>query len=363
MKNMKTNLFRNGPPKVTVVLPRKYFFTITLFLSGFLIYGLLIISKGLYADTIELLSGEMVHGRIIGEEKQTLKLLPENKDDKSKETKTFYLFRIKKIIKGNTYQDYMAKKEKCQTADDFYSLGESCKNNKLPEEALLMWAEAIKIDPNHEKSRKALGHRKENDRWLTQEEIKEAEGYVKFQNRWVKKDGLEKARQEEAKKKYQSAYPINIKIGVVTDVTEAWFETYRDRIKEYTKYLWIASEGLLYLNNVEISDCSSGEFTVLIPHPSDDDKSKSQAYRSCAGGVEMSAQCGAHIFVRQCGFVKLHITAHDGCILEKASGSVTKFCDECLTKIITLSPNVKHHPDFPEEPPEVKIKITNNKQK
>jgi hypothetical protein len=329
---------------------------------GVIIAGV-IFSSVISADTIEMFSGSILHGKITNEQKQFIKFLPEGKD-KPIDTETIYTFRIKRTIKGNAYKEYLEAKDKCKTADDFYKLGDKCKSQKLADEANLMWGEAVKLDPEHEKSRKALGHKKESDKWLTPDETKESEGYVKFKDQWVKKDQLEKVKADDLKKQYASAHPINLKIGIIVDVDEAWLEGYKERIKGFAKFLWTASDGMLYLNNIDVSDMTGGgDFVVVTIDQKYLPGKDSEAYLSCSGQVEMSGLCSAAVFVRQCGFLKINHQRHDGCLLAKDAGSYAKFCDACLSKVMAFSANVKYRPDFPAEPPEVNIKCTNNSPK
>lgn len=313
------------------------------------------------ADTIEFFSGEILHGKITAEQKQTVKILPEGKDVKPTDAKTFYTFRIKRIIKGNIYKDYLAKKEKCQTADDFYKLGEYCRNNKLPDEAKQMYEQTIKLDTDHEKARKALGHKKQDDKWVTPDEIKEAEGYVKFKDTWVKKDDLEKAEKEEVKKQSESAYPIDLKIGVVPDADDTWLEKFSEQVKQYNQYFWVISEGLLYLNNVEITDkCSSGNYVVSNLNERKVVLNGRLVYGITRGSTsEIAGLCDRYTFAHEYGHARFNFQHHDNRIM-KQGGGPKRFCDDCLVKFLSLSSKVKYRPDFPKNPPEVKIKCNNN---
>jgi len=325
-----------------------------------LIFSLVV---SVFADTIELYSGEIINGTIAGYDVLSTKFIPESvavPEHKPVKPRSIYNFRIKRTIPGNTYNDYLTAKEACKTADDFYKLAEFCRKNQLIDEANKMYETTLALDPMHIRAHLALGHKKQGEEWLTVEQIKQAEGYVKFKDIWVKESELEQARQVDYRKQVESALPLNLKLAVIPDADDEWFKVYSQQLKEYARQLWTVTEGLAYLATVEITD-NATDSDIIIQNLDQYDISNAKD----AGSFDI-AQIGGKAsprdFVRQCVFAKLKFTSHENCILAKGF-STDKFCDMCLARIIASAPNIKWRQDWLPDPPEVKITIVNKQKK
>lgn len=319
-----------------------------------------LLAGAVFGDTLELYSGEIITGAVARNDTISVKITPA---DKKSESRIIYNFRIKRTIPGNIHTDYLAKKDKCATAEDFFKLAEYCKKNKLSDEAVKMWQETINLNPNHEKARQALGHKNNGDKWLTLEEVKQAEGLVEFKGKWIKETDLEKARAEDLKKQYQCAYPLKLRVSIQPDADAAWFEQYSVRLKEYARHLWTKTEGLTYLAEVELADLNfGGDITVVNLDQQYMGETKNEGLRGCDGVSVVAGQCSSHTFSRHVVLSKFAFSNHDNCMLVKGFGP-DSFCDMCLARIIAKAPDVKWRADWPAEPPEIKITIINNGKK
>ena len=72
-----------------------------------------------------------------------------------------------------------------------YELGLWARAAGIEVEALILFKQAITIDPDHEFARRALGYIRYQGRWMTDSEVKKAMGLIEFENQWVTPAGKE----------------------------------------------------------------------------------------------------------------------------------------------------------------------------
>jgi hypothetical protein len=70
-------------------------------------------------------------------------------------------------------------------AEALYQLGLWAKSNNLPAEALILFQEAINVNPDHEFARRALGFQFYAGKWRTPTEVKIAMGLIEFEGDWM----------------------------------------------------------------------------------------------------------------------------------------------------------------------------------
>jgi hypothetical protein len=68
------------------------------------------------------------------------------------------------------------------------ALAESAAEESLRAELGPLWERLIAVDPDNETARRALGHRRHEGRWLTEEEFEFAQGHVSFRGGWVSRE-------------------------------------------------------------------------------------------------------------------------------------------------------------------------------
>jgi tetratricopeptide (TPR) repeat protein len=101
-----------------------------------------------------------------------------------------------------------------KNAEALYQLGLWAKANGLAADALVLFQEAISLNPNHEFARRALGYQSFQGKWMTSNEVKTAMGLIEFEGDWMTPQAkeavlvartLEKERKllEEARKKLE----------------------------------------------------------------------------------------------------------------------------------------------------------------
>ncbi|MFH1023399.1 MAG: hypothetical protein V1809_08405 [Planctomycetota bacterium] len=104
------------------------------------------------------------------------------------------------------YQTRLAKVANGGTADGWFALGEWCAEKLLKKEAEAAWRKTLTFAPDHEGARRALGYRRHQGTWMTEEEVRMAEGYVKFRGQWVKPEERDRilADESDMKKKLET---------------------------------------------------------------------------------------------------------------------------------------------------------------
>lgn len=205
---------------------------------------LLALALPLHADTILLKNKSRVEGRITSEKDGTVVI-----ETYDLGPVTIRKDEILQIRRGASRLDKYDKKagEIEETADGHYELGNWCKRTGLPYRARLEWQVAIEKDPDHQKARKALGHVKVGDKWLTEEEYQTSRGYVKYQGKWIKKSAWEKIR-------LKNAVEIKLTVAVKPDADKKWLEYMKGKIETAAEKWWECTEGQMYISQAHIVD-------------------------------------------------------------------------------------------------------------
>lgn len=161
------------------------------------------------ADTFRLSSGDEIEGRLL------------NTDERPRKT-----YRIRLTTGGDVTLDAedvarvippspnkqryldLLKQMPSDTAKMHWIMAEQCEKLRLTKERKLHLERVIKLDPNHEEARKALGYKKTSDgKWATLEQIKAAEGKVRWKGQWLTQAEIERreaaGKRKEAKLEWQ----------------------------------------------------------------------------------------------------------------------------------------------------------------
>jgi hypothetical protein len=76
------------------------------------------------------------------------------------------------------------------TVKDWVELARWCEANDLNSQAREAYTEAVRLDPDHEAARRALGFVWWQDRWVTEDEYHAALGEVRFRDRWMPREEM-----------------------------------------------------------------------------------------------------------------------------------------------------------------------------
>ena len=71
------------------------------------------------------------------------------------------------------------------SAPALYALGLWARSHGLAADALVLFQEAITVDPDHEFARRALGYRRYKGDWLTETEVNRSMGLIEFEGDWM----------------------------------------------------------------------------------------------------------------------------------------------------------------------------------
>jgi len=118
---------------------------------------------------------------------------------------TFDIDQVSKVIFTPTIQEQYEKKKRLLKADDlegYFKLGLWCRGKGLKKEAEEAFRRVLKLDPDHEGARKALGYVRDGEEWVTVEEYHRRRGEVLFEGRWIAASERERIlARREAKKR------------------------------------------------------------------------------------------------------------------------------------------------------------------
>jgi len=120
------------------------------------------------ADTLHLKNGRRFEGRVVRETAKTVDF-----EIRGIGKQTFNRKDIEKIEKGSSIFDEYDRKKAAIPADDpaaLFELGKWCLENGLRKEARRTFRAVIKVSPDHEDARAALGYMRAEGRWLTRKD-------------------------------------------------------------------------------------------------------------------------------------------------------------------------------------------------
>lgn len=146
-------------------------------------------------DEVELTDGTLIEGKV-QETGDTVRVT------RSGGTVTFPRFLVKRIEYKKTPQDIYLEKAAALKDDDLEGrlrLARWCATQRLQAEARAEYAKVIAAETDHEEARAALGYRRQNDKWMTEDEINAGKGLVRHHGRWMTPEerDLDQALQEQ----------------------------------------------------------------------------------------------------------------------------------------------------------------------
>ena len=116
-------------------------------------------------------------------------------------TITFRKMDVARIERGNSaLQEFDAALAKLKDGDldGRFHLGLWAKKKGLENRAQQLFEHIIAREPNHAGAREALGHKKLDGQWLTEDEYKAAQGLVYFRGDWMRREVVDEIRRIEA---------------------------------------------------------------------------------------------------------------------------------------------------------------------
>jgi hypothetical protein len=147
------------------------------------------------ADRIVLRGGGQIRGKVLADPKEPGRVIVLG--EKGKTPLRFQKAQVIEVIREPSALDtYLVKRDQAAaTAEAQQELGLWCEQHKLTDLAAVHFEAALKRDPQFAPAHQKLGHVLYGDRWLSGDELREAQGLVRYKGRWITQE--EKALREE----------------------------------------------------------------------------------------------------------------------------------------------------------------------
>ncbi|TET35086.1 MAG: tetratricopeptide repeat protein [Planctomycetota bacterium] len=164
----------------------------------FLVTAFLITPAARGEDVIYLENGQVVKGRVLENTKKKVVI----KTRRGIVT-TFPKSEVERIEYGPDFEKELKQKfQKARTADDFFKLGNWCKESGEDEEAEKCFRKALEKNPDHEGARKALGYIRHEGKWYAEEDYyTNVKGMVRHKGSWITKKELEELKLKKEREK------------------------------------------------------------------------------------------------------------------------------------------------------------------
>lgn len=163
------------------------------------------------ADRIVLRGGGQIRGKVIPDpaHPKMITVLTE----KGKAPLTFEKPKVVEVVpEPSILDDYVVKKDKAvSTAESQFALGQWCEEHKLPGLATSHYEAALRYDKAFAPAHQKLGHVLYADRWLTQDELREAQGLVRYKGKWMTKEEKETREAQSATTGEQATWVRRLK--------------------------------------------------------------------------------------------------------------------------------------------------------
>jgi hypothetical protein len=143
--------------------------------------ALLLLASPAAADEIHLSSGAVHEGKVTD-------LGDSYRVTRAGSSAVYPKFMVKDVVFKKTDEETYAERTRQIKEDDAearLALARWCLERKLPALAQAEYRRIISANPDHEEARAALGHRRHNDKWMSEDEINASKGLVKHNGRWV----------------------------------------------------------------------------------------------------------------------------------------------------------------------------------
>lgn len=168
------------------------------------------------ADLVTLKSGGQVRGKIVGD---ASKRGTEAETPVTVKTLTGAIVVIERE-QIDSIQRRRLRVERYETlarttpddVDAQWDLAEWCRDNYLPRQREVHLRRVVKLDPQHERAHRALGHVNRDGTWVSRDEEMRAQGYVEYRGRYVSRQELEILQRAAAERKKELAWFKKIRL-------------------------------------------------------------------------------------------------------------------------------------------------------
>ncbi len=165
------------------------------------------------ADVITLRGGGKVRGKVVPnvrEGSDRVTVLPEK-------GRTPLVFHKEQVVgvtaEPGPLDEYLVRRDRASmTAEAQFELGLWCEGHTLHDLARLHYEAAVGHDGSFAPAHRKLGHLLHEDRWLTADELREAQGLVRYKGRWISRNEKEEREAREASVAEQASWARRIRL-------------------------------------------------------------------------------------------------------------------------------------------------------
>lgn len=212
-------------------------------------------------DQISIRGGGQIKGKVLSDaaHPDRVSVITEN----GKVPLSFQKKQIVNVVREpSPLDDYVAKRKKVgDSADAQYELGAWCEEHKLADLATLHFENALKKDPNHGQAHQKLGHVQSGDRWLTGDDVLQAQGLVKYKGKWVTPEERENREAQVATSAEQASWVRRIRL-----LRQAIVGGASDRAREAEQQLMEIREPIAVKPLVKVLGEDSTQLRTLLSH-------------------------------------------------------------------------------------------------
>lgn len=256
------------------------------------------------ADAVRLVSGEVLQGKTARTKEGALAL-----QDADGKVRTFPDRDVVWVLEAkdwDKWQERLAKATHADSADGWFEAGEWAKKKKMSPEAEELLGKAVAKDPEHAKARKALGHKKVDGKWLTEDEQMAAKGKVRFGGRWIDEKDLPAAKAAAEQDRLAKIVHLDWEWTFEDDLTAEELAKKQEIVRLYARMLWKVGEGNFALREVVIRDAQPKlkRGTMHTPAGRKDAgmlKDGSLWAQVSGGTLEIPGRCDAYTWLHEVG--------------------------------------------------------------
>jgi hypothetical protein len=148
-------------------------------------------------DRIRLRGGGDLRGVIVADPKQPGKILVQT--ERGSTPLVFERDQIVEVVpESGPLNDYFARRDAIpRTAEAQYEFGLWCEQRKLTGLAANHFRQAAELDPDYAPAQKKLGRVQHEGRWITYDELREAQGLVFHKGRWISREERDRLGERE----------------------------------------------------------------------------------------------------------------------------------------------------------------------
>ena len=164
------------------------------------------------SDVIVLRSGEKIHGKLAPDPKR-----PDRVSvflEQGKTPMSVLKVQIQQVIEvAGPLDGYVVRRAAASdSAQSQYDLGLYCDQHKLPDLARFHFESAVKLDAKFGPAHEKLGHVLVGGRWLSGDDLREAQGLVKYRGRWITREEKERHEKETATAAEQTSWARRVRV-------------------------------------------------------------------------------------------------------------------------------------------------------